>query len=110
MSAETEIHISSRTLALHTNGVFSPTERGHLAHELVLLHRVLKNNSNPEKTFSMREELAERYRQRREELCALLELPPDEKTREKAIQGFDGYLTRVGLPYYRVNLNSRSKK
>jgi len=108
MSAE--IYLSSRTLALRTNGVFSPTERGHLAHELVRLHRTLKNNSNPEITFSMREELAERYRQRREELCGLLGLPPDEKAREKVIQGFDGYLTRVGLPYHRVNLNSSSKK
>ena len=102
--------ISSRTLIFSTNGNRLLTERGHLAHELVRLHRTLKNNSNPEIMFSMRGDLAEGYRQRKEELCGLLGLPSDEKAREKAIQGFDGYLTRVGLPYHRVNPDSRSKK
>lgn len=99
-----EIDISSRTLAVRTNGVFSPTDRGHLAHELVRIHRALKNNSDPKITFAMNEELTHRYIQRREELCGLLGLPPDDKVREKVIQGFNGYLVRVGLPHYRVNL------
>lgn len=102
MSAE--IHVSSRVLALRTNGVFSPTDRGHLVHELVRTHRAIKNNSDPRITFSMSEELTERYMQRREELCCLLGLPTDAEAREKAIQGFSGYLIRVGLPHYRVNL------
>lgn len=99
-----EIHVSSRTLALRTNGVFSLTDRGHLAHELVRIHRILKSLADPKKTLAMSEDLKQKHFARREELCDLLELPSDRRIREKTIQGFDGYLIRVGLPYYRLGL------
>lgn len=99
-----EIHISSRALVVRTNGVFSPTDRGHLAHELIRVHRTLRNCTNPKKTFAMSEDLKQKHIARREELCGLLGLLSDEKVREKQIQGFDGYLRRVGFPYYRINI------
>lgn len=99
-----EIRVSPRKLALRTNGVFSPTDRGHIAHELVLIHRTLKRNADPKVQFSMSEELEQKYRTRKEELCCQLGLPPDERIREKKIQGFDGRLTQMGLPYYRIHI------
>lgn len=107
MSAE--IHVSSRTLALRINGVYSPTERGHLAHELVLINRILKKNADPNVAFVISQDMERKYIARREELCSLLGLPSDERTREKKIQGFDGFLTRMGLPYYKVRLPSNEK-
>ena len=99
-----EIHVSSRTLAVRINGVFSHTERGHLARDLVLAHRLLKNHADRKKEFAMSPEQIQNYYVRREELCNSLGLPQEEQKREKIIQGFSGYLARVGLPYYRVNL------
>ena len=99
-----ESSLSSRTLALRINGVFSATERGHLAQELVRTHRTLKSNKNPKTQFAMSEDQEQACRARREELCGLLGLPPDEGIREKKIQGFDGKLRQVGLPYYRIHI------
>ena len=99
-----EIHVSSRALAVRTNGVFSPTERGHLAHDLVLAHRLLKNHRDPKIAFAMGEDQIRKYSARKEELCDLLGLPQEEQGREKIIQGFSGYLARVGIPYYRILL------
>lgn len=102
MSAE--VYISSKALAVRFNGVYSPTDRGHLAHELVRIHTTLKNNEKPGVLFFMSEEIVRTQRSRKEELCAQLGLPADEKAREKAIQGFNGYLTKVGFPYYKIKI------
>ena len=98
-----EFNISPRTLALRTNGIFSPTDRGHLVHELIIINRALKNHANPKIPFAMSEEQKQKHTLRKEDLCGLLGLPSDEKIREKKIQGFDGRLTQMGLPYYRIN-------
>ena len=101
-----EIHISPKTLAIRFNGVFSATDRGHLAQELVRHHRTLKKLSDPKITFSQNNEITEEMSTRHEELCGLLGLPPDEKKREKVIQGLDGRLRQVGLPYYKINVKA----
>ena len=97
-----EIHVSSRALVVRTNGVFYPTNRGHIAHELDLMHRLLKNHTDPNIAFAMSPEQVQKYCVRKEELCDLLGLPQDEQAREKRIQGFSGHLARAGIPYYRV--------
>jgi len=102
-----EVHVSNKALAVRFNGVFSPTDRGHLAHELARINSALKKNANPKVAFAMSEKLAEQYKERRDELCDQLGLPQDEKIREKAIQGYSGYLASVGLPYYKINLNKK---
>lgn len=95
-----EVHVSSRTLAVRFNGVFSPTERGHLAQELVRISTLLKKNADPKVNFSMND--VEECKRRREELCNALGLSLDERKREQSIGGFKGYLERVGLPYFKI--------
>ena len=99
------MYVSDRALAVRFNGVFSPTERGHLVHELIRINSVLKKDANPKVEFSMSAEFKQQYGKRKEELCGLLGLPSDEKAREKSIQGYSGYMMKVGLPYYKINLN-----
>lgn len=99
-----EVNISSKALAVRFNGVFSPTDKGHLAHELVRIHKVLRNVEDPKAQFSMRPDLVQSYKSREEELCSQLGLPSDKKKREKIIKGYNGYLCRVGLPYYKINI------
>lgn len=97
-----EIHISSKALAVRFNGVFSATDRAHLAQELVRHHRTLKKLKDPRIQFAQNAEATEMMSARREELCGLLGLPFDEKKREKIIQGLDGRLRQVGFPYYKI--------
>lgn len=97
-----EINVFPRTLALRTNGTFSLTERGHLAHELVRIYRMLKSDADPGVEFAMSEEQRQKSLARKEELCLLIGLPQDEKTRERTIWGFDGRLKQMDIPYYRI--------
>lgn len=95
-------NLSSNKLAIRTNGVFSPTEKGHLAHDLIRINMVLKNNSEPQaSTFSMSDDYASQLLEEREQLCIKLGLPSDEKKRENKINEFKDYLEKVGLPYYK---------
>jgi hypothetical protein len=102
MSAE--VYVSSKALAVRFNGVFSPTDRGHLAHELVRTHKVLESIADPKQEVSFSEEMTKKLHDRREELCDMLGLPSEEKIRERTIQRFSRRLDKVGLPYYKINL------
>lgn len=104
-----EVHITSKTLAVRFNGRFSPTDRGHLAHELVRVDRVLSTLAKASIKgstiqFNMSEEMAREHGERRERLCRQLGLSPDEKKRRKSIRGFDRKLMQAGFPYYKINI------
>ena len=102
MSAE--VQVSPKALAVRFNGVFCPTERGHLAHELIRVHATLKKNADLKVLFSMTGEQVRVHELRKGELCRKLGLSTDEETREKTIQGFNGWLTRYGFPYYKIKI------
>lgn len=87
-----------------TNGTFLPTERGHLVNELVRISYTLKQLEKPGVAFAMNETYKINFQARREELCNILGLPNDEKSRRMAIAGYDGYLRRFGFPYWRVKI------
>jgi hypothetical protein len=100
-----EVHVSEKSLAVRFNGVFSPTDRGHLAHELVRIDSALKKDADPKIEFSISDKMRQGYLERKEELCGLLGVPSEGTARERTINGYNGYLAKVGLPYYRINLN-----
>jgi len=94
-----EINVPTEALAVCFNGKYHPTDRGHLAHDLVLYHNVLKHSSDPSALFSMTNELKRQYKEKEEDLCRKLGLPKMQKAREKKIQQFEKYLNEVNLPY-----------
>jgi len=94
-----EVHVPFEALAVRFNGKFYPTDRGHLVHDLVLNYRILKHGEDQGEQFSMSEEMKQNCREKLESLSRQLKLPEDVRIREKIIQKYDKYLTKVGLPY-----------
>jgi hypothetical protein len=87
-------------LAVRANGDFSLTKKGRLAHELVVVDMTLKNNADPQVEFSMNN--VHEFEVRKENLCKVLGISNDEKSREIEIQEYSVYLKRIGFPHYKV--------
>jgi hypothetical protein len=95
-----EILAPTEALAVRFNGKWHPTDKGHLAHDLVLYHNVLKNSEKGSKAlFSMSEEMKQQYKKKEEDLCRQLKLPKTQIAREKKIQEFEDRLNEAGLPF-----------
>lgn len=101
MSAESRV--PHNAFAIRFNGVYFPTDRGHLAHRLTIVDRALSNHADPKIEFAMTGTLVEGYRVEREDLCSQLELPLDARKRGKAIKGLADYFERKKVVFLRPN-------
>ncbi len=98
--SKTETNLMNQRLVIKQNEGFLLTYKGYLVHELVRSYMIVSNASDVTTNFCISPEVTEKYEKRISELCKLLNVPYE--SRSKSISRYDRRLTAAGYPYWKM--------
>lgn len=93
-----------RRLVVRRDGGFVLTPRGALSQELTRIEKQLRSQVDNNINFTMSEEMSGILYDRKKELCAILDMPGDEKSRSAKIKRHERRLTEAGFPPWRIKI------